>query len=170
MQSCSFRQGAALKIRDGRLALGTFNGLHIIDPKNIQEDARAFPVVLTQLSILNQPVSLRQDLATPAPVELSYRDVMFSFEFAALDYANPANNQYRYKLEGFDKEWRDVGTKRKATYTNLNGGDYVFKVKGANSHGMWSPKELAIPVQITYPPWKRWWRLYLNSNISHGNP
>ncbi|MCP4405066.1 MAG: response regulator [bacterium] len=157
LQSYSFRQGAALKIRDSRLAFGTSNGLYIIDPKKIQEDTRSFPLVLTQLRILNQPAPLRQNLASPAPIELSYRDVMFSFEFAALDYAYPAHNQYHYTLEGFDKEWMDIGTKHRATFTNLPGGDYVFKVKGANSRGVWSPEELVIPIHITAPPWKRWW-------------
>ena len=157
LQSYSFRIGAALKTRDGQLAFGGNNGLNLFDPNDIHEKEAAFPVVLTQFRIFNQPVSFGKNLATVTTIDLSYQDSMFSFEFAALDYANSANNQYRYTLEGFDQEWRNVGTKRSATYTNLNGGDYVFKVRGANNHGVWSPKELAISIHITSPPWKRWW-------------
>ena len=91
---------------------------------------------------------------------LSHRDNVFSFEFAALSYANPQKNRYRYKLEGFDPGWNEVDSKQRlATYTNLNPARYVFRVQGSNSDGVWNEAGVSLPILIT-PPWYRenWFR------------
>ena len=86
---------------------------------------------------------------------LSYRQSVFSFEFAALSYANSHKNRYRYKLEGFDPDWSEVDSKQRlATYTNLDHGDYVFRVQGSNSDGVWNEEGVSLPILIT-PPWYR---------------
>jgi PAS domain S-box-containing protein len=86
---------------------------------------------------------------------LSYRDSIFSFEFAALSYANPRKNRYRYKLEGLEPGWNEVGsTQRLATYTNLDPGSYVFRVQGSNSDGVWNEEGVSLPILITPPWWK----------------
>ncbi len=82
---------------------------------------------------------------------------MFSFEFAALNYAASAQNQYAYKMEGFDQDWNRVGHRRLATYTNLNPGTYTFRVKAANNDGVWNEQGAAIKVTITPPFWQSWW-------------
>ena len=70
---------------------------------------------------------------------LAYGDNVFSLEFAALSYANSHKNRYRYRLEGFDPGWNEVDSKhRLATYTNLDPGEYVFRVQGSNSDGVWN--------------------------------
>ena len=80
---------------------------------------------------------------------------MFSLEFAALSYANSHKNRYRYRLEGFDPGWNEVDSRhRLATYTNLDPGDYVFRVQGSNSDGVWNEKGVSLPILITPP----WWR------------
>ena len=86
---------------------------------------------------------------------LSYRHSVFSFEFAALSYANSHKNRYRYTLEGFDPGWSEVDSKQRlATYTNLDHGDYVFRVQGSNSDGVWNEEGVSLPILIT-PPWYR---------------
>jgi signal transduction histidine kinase len=86
---------------------------------------------------------------------LSYRANVFSFEFAALSYANSRKNRYRYVLEGFDPDWNEVGsTQRLATYTNLDHGRYVFRVQGSNSDGVWNEEGVSLPIVIMPP----WWR------------
>jgi serine phosphatase RsbU (regulator of sigma subunit) len=88
---------------------------------------------------------------------LSYDDDTFTFEFSALDYTNPAKNQYAYKLEGFDDDWIQAGTRRFATYTNLDPGVYTFRVKAANNAGVWDDVGVAIAVTVTPPFWETWW-------------
>ena len=89
---------------------------------------------------------------------LSYRDNVFSFEFAALSYANSQKNRYRYKLENFEPGWNEVGSKQRlATYTNLDPGKYVFRVQGSNSDGVWNEEGVSLPIVITPPWWKTNW-------------
>jgi signal transduction histidine kinase len=84
---------------------------------------------------------------------LSYKSNVFSFEFAALSYANSHKNRYRYKLENFDPAWSDVSSKQRlATYTNLDPGKYVFRVQASNSDGVWNQAGVSLPIVIT-PPW-----------------
>jgi len=80
-----------------------------------------------------------------------------SFEFAALNFRNPEKNQYAYKLEGYRDQWIQLGTKREATFTNLDPGEYVLRVKGANNDGVWNEAGTSLKITITPPPWKTWW-------------
>jgi signal transduction histidine kinase len=89
---------------------------------------------------------------------LSYRDNVFSFEFAALSYANSQKNRYRYKLEPLEPGWNEVGSKQRlATYTNLDPGKYVFRVQGSNGDGLWNEEGVSLPVLITPPWWRTNW-------------
>jgi signal transduction histidine kinase len=85
-------------------------------------------------------------------IELSYWDNFFSFEFAALDFTNPQSNKCRYMLEGIDKNWVDAGNENVASYTNIQPGEYIFRVIGSNNDGIWNNTGKAIKV-IIYPPW-----------------
>jgi signal transduction histidine kinase len=88
-------------------------------------------------------------------IELNYDDKVFSFEFAALDYHSPLKNKYAYIMEGFDKEWTYTeSSKNNATYTNLDPGEYTFRVKGSNNDGYWNEQGGSIRV-IILPPWWR---------------
>ena len=89
---------------------------------------------------------------------LPYRDNVFSFEFAALSYANSQKNRYRYKLENFEPGWNEVGSKQRlATYTNLDPGKYVFRVQGSNSDGVWNEEGVSLTIVITPPWWSTNW-------------
>jgi len=82
-----------------------------------------------------------------------------TFEFAALNFVLPQKNQYKYKLEGFDRDWNEVGTQRTATYTNLPQGRYTFRVRGSNNDGVWNDDGVALKLVVTPPFWKTWWFL-----------
>jgi hypothetical protein len=122
------------------------------------------PVVITKLKIFNKDVEigggdgiLSKSITETGKVSLSYRQSVFSFEFAALNYATSAQNQYAYRMEGFDQEWNWVGSRRFATYTNLNPGTYTFRVKAANNDGLWNEEGASIRVTIRPPFWESWW-------------
>lgn len=154
---------AYFKSPSGQLFFGGEEGFTFFYPDRIQDNPHIPPVVITQFKKFNETVTLDRAISETHQLQLSYQDRFFGFEFAALDYSNPAKNQYAYKLEGFDQDWIEAGTRRYATYTNLDGGTYTFRVKGSNNDGVWNEQGTAIHITITPPPWKTWWAytLYL---------
>jgi PKD repeat protein len=84
-------------------------------------------------------------------IKLSYFQSDFSIKYAALNYLNPSQNQYRYILEGYEKEWHEVGNQREAVYTNIDPGKYTFKVMGSNNDGIWSENPASLDIYITPP-------------------
>jgi PAS domain S-box-containing protein len=122
-----------------------------------RQSAYFLQVVLTDFKKINESVKLDTAISETKEIKLPYKDKFFGFEFAALDYTNPKKNQYAYKLEGFDKDWIYAGTRRYATYTNLDGGTYTFRVKGSNNDGVWNEEGTSVKIIITPPPWKTWW-------------
>ncbi|RIK72089.1 Fis family transcriptional regulator [candidate division KSB1 bacterium] len=90
-------------------------------------------------------------------INLSYKDNIISFEFAALNFRNPEKNQYAYKLEGYREQWIQLGAHREATFTNLDPGEYVLRVKGSNNDGVWNEAGASFKITITPPWWQTWW-------------
>jgi len=90
-------------------------------------------------------------------ITLDHDQNLFSIEFSALDFTDPAYNEYAYKLEGFDEDWTYSGTRRFVTYTNLGPGDYTFRAKGSNNEGVWNEEGTSLKIYILPPPWKTWW-------------
>ena len=125
LQSNEYNSNAYLKTRAGILYFGGGNGLSIFDPSEIVPNEVPPSIAITSFNVFNQPVMIDQKGNTP--IDLSYKQNFISFEFAALDYHSPAKNRYKYKLEGFDQEWIDSGSRHYANYTNLPGGNYTFQ-------------------------------------------
>jgi signal transduction histidine kinase/ligand-binding sensor domain-containing protein/AraC-like DNA-binding protein len=153
-----------LRISTGELFVGTPKGLTIFHPDSLRDNTHIPPIVLTDFRITNKSVlpgepnsPLSESITETKHIVLSYLDNMVSFEFAALDYVMPEKNQYAYKLEGFDKDWMHSGNARTATYTNLDPGEYVFRVKGSNNDGLWNEEGTSLSVIITPPWWKTTW-------------
>src|SRR5262249_2361995 len=133
LQGEDFTSGAHYRGRDGTLYFGGSNGFNAFAPNAVTKDAPPPRVVLTSVAKLNQPLPLK-DLPGPTqPLELAYSDKLLTFEFSALDFTSPDNNRYMYQLEGFDGAWTEAGAVRRATYTNLDAGNYMFKVRAANA-------------------------------------
>ncbi len=157
LQGMHFIIGAAYRSPDGELFFGGANGLNSFYPADVRDNPHVPPVVLTAFRKFDQVVDFGRALTDIHEITLSYRDNFFSFEFAALDYADPAKNRYAYILEGFDRDWVYCGTRRYAAYTNVPPGTYTFRVRGSNNDGIWSEEELAVRVVITPPFWQTWW-------------
>ena len=164
----SFNTLAYYRSQSGELFFGGQDGFTAFYPDRVRDNPHVPPVVLTQFSKFNEPVKLDTAITELPELQLSYKDSFFGFEFAALDYTNPAKNQYQYKLEGFDKDWIHAGTRRYASYTNLDGGTYTFRVKGSNNDGVWNEEGTAIKIFIAPPPWKTWWAYTLYAGASVG--
>lgn len=164
LQGNRFRIGAACKGSEGELFFGGINGFNVFQPDALTDNPYIPPVVLTDFQIFNQPVRvgfdspLRQHISLAQEIILSYDQSVFSFEFAALSYRAPQKNQYAYKMEGFDRDWAYVGiSKRFVTYTNLDPGEYTFRVRASNNDGLWNEEGSAIRITITPSWWETAW-------------
>lgn len=172
LQSNEFNGNAYYKSNRGELFFGGVNGLNSFFPSQVKENQSIPQVVLTSLSIANKPIKINTDhngsqilkksIAVSDTVILSYKDNVFTFEFAALDYSSPLRNMYSYKMDGFDKNWTEPANIRSATYTNLDPGEYIFRVKGSNNDGIWNEEGIKILLIINPPFWQTlWFRLII---------
>jgi signal transduction histidine kinase/ligand-binding sensor domain-containing protein/CheY-like chemotaxis protein len=153
LQDEEFNFNAHYAGTDGTVFFGGNNGFNAFSPDQIEADTPAPRIVLTTAAKLNRPIA-SQELPSPLrPLQLAYDDKLVTLDFAALDFTSPANNRYSYQLEGFDAGWIDAGAMHRATYTNLDAGNYIFKVRAANADGIWSDDTLAIPVHVAPAPW-----------------
>ena len=156
--SLSFDQVSSIyQSRDGLLWVGTFGGG--IDKSTVLYPEQGSPpipqIAITRFSKFNQVVTTY--LSPGEHIQLSYRDTLISFEFSVLDYAQPEFNRYAYILEGQDRTWIYPRDRRPVDYTNLGGGDYVFRVKGASSDRVWNDEGVAVYITVTPPFWETWW-------------
>ncbi|MEK9136470.1 MAG: two-component regulator propeller domain-containing protein, partial [Bacteroidota bacterium] len=152
LQGDEFDQGAYAKGRDGTLYFGGLGGINAFDPDSIVDNPFVPPVVITSLKVLESPMRFSQNSIT-----LSHEENYFSFEYAALSYTAPHKNRYAYTLKGFDRDWINAETRRYASYTHLDPGEYVFRVKGTNNDGVWNEEGAAVHITIIPPYWKTWW-------------
>jgi signal transduction histidine kinase len=134
---------------------GGIRGFNAFFPADIQPNPYIPPIVITTFYKFNQPV--RQDLLPDERIELSYRENFIAFEFSALDFNAPDSNRYAYMLQGLDEDWIEAGTRRYVSYTNLEGGDYVFRVKGSNSDGAWNEEGASVYIAVAPPYWETLW-------------
>ncbi len=141
----------------GYMYFGGFKGFVRFHPDSIRDNTYVPPVVITEFRVFDKPARPDTAISEKKSLELSYRDNVFSFAFAALNYTHPEKNQYAYKLEGFDRDWVYCGSRRTASYTNLEGGSYTFRVKGSNNDGVWNDAGTSILVTIIPPFWATLW-------------
>ncbi len=166
LQSFEFNTNTYCALPTGELLFGGVNGFNIFHPDSVRDNEHLPTVVLTGLKKFDQHFDTGGDLAALGEIRFEPGESVFSLEFAALEFTNPARNQYAYTMEGFDNAWVFCGTKREARYTNLDPGEYVFKVKGSNNDGIWNEDPTCIRVVVVPPFWKTTW--FLGSMIILG--
>ncbi|MBN2347982.1 MAG: hypothetical protein JXJ22_04045 [Bacteroidales bacterium] len=168
LQGNEFNYTSQCKTSNGELYFGGMNGFNIINPSTIIDNSYIPPVVLTDFQINGKPVitirtkednkTIYKSISEIRNIMLTYKQNVFGFEFAALNYINPGKNHYKYKLEGFENDWNKTdANKRYVSYTNLKGGEYIFKVIGSNSDNIWNTEGVSINITILPPFWKTLW-------------
>jgi len=157
LQSEEFNFGAHYRSDSGELFFGGHNGFNAFRPDEIKA-AKVVPLIALT-GFFSGGDSTKSDLPfdEAETVEISWKDDVIAFEFAAMDFVAPEQNRYMYKLEGFDKDWIDLGNRRRVTYTDLDDGNYLLRVKAANSEGVWNEAGFALPIRVTAAPWDTWW-------------
>ncbi len=157
LQSKLFNRNAFCKSRNGEIFFGGMNGVNGFFPHEVEVRNYSPPVILTQFKIFDQASRYPKPLSDLEVISLDYDRNFFSFEFVALDYSNAANVRYAYKLEGLNEDWIQCGVRRYASFTNIDPGEYVFRVKATNGDGVWGQNEASIHISISPPFWQTAW-------------
>jgi PAS domain S-box-containing protein len=174
LQGTEFRYGAAYRARSGEMFFGGHRGLTHFFPAEIRTNPDAPRVVITDLRILNRPVTvgapgspLSRHISLTKEITLSHRQNVVTLDFAALNFLVPEKNQYAYRLEGLEPDWNTVGTQHSATYTGLPPGSYVFRVRASNNDGVWNDAGASLHIRVRPPFWMTlWFRLLLVSTLA----
>ncbi len=166
LQSNQFQINSSLKLKSGEMVFGGIKGFNIFRPASIIPVNNSPNLLLTGLDIDNLPVeqypSFIKGNKDGQIVELKvpYDKAVFSFEFTALEYSAANKVSYAYYMDGWDRDWNKAGNSRTATYTHMNEGSYIFRVKNTNVEGIWNSKQISLKI-IVLPPWYRTWWAYL---------
>jgi signal transduction histidine kinase/streptogramin lyase len=165
LQGDQFYQQSFLKTRKGELYFGGYSGLNSFFPDSLKDNDFIPPVYITDFQIFNKPVvyavpggQFQTHIGEAKEIKLNWDQSVFSFSFAAINYVHPNKNQYSYIMENFEKDWNSTDASRRyVTYTNLDPGEYTFRVKASNNDGVWNEKGTSLKIIILPPFWKTWW-------------
>lgn len=164
LQSNQFNFHSSLHASNDKLYFGGINGFNSFYPEEFKENSYVPEVIITKFSLFNEEIKytdpnspLKAPISYATEIILNYNQNTFTLNFASLSYQAPGKNQYAYMLEGADKNWIYTGNKNEVTYTNLQPGDYIFRVKGSNNDGLWNPQDTSFKITIRPPFWKSVW-------------
>lgn len=165
----NFSENSRCRLHDGRMLFGYSHGMILFDPGLVKNNTFNPYLALVQFRLVNRAVTvssdgpLYQEIHLTDKLKLKHNQNFFSIEFAALDYIDPDNIFYTYKLDGFDREWIFSGNQRIANYTNLSPGKYLFRVKSTNSDGVWADNERLLSIEVLPPFWASGWAYLIYS-------
>lgn len=163
VQSKEFNPRSAYRDDNGFIYFGGVNGFNRFHPDSIRSDTTSYPVVLTDFQIFNRPVPIHEDsplqkqISQTETLTLSHEASVITFGYSALNFSEEKRNQFAYKLDGFEEDWNYVGDQRRATYTNLDPGEYTFRVMASNSDGIWNESGTSLTLIVTPPFWQTNW-------------
>lgn len=164
LQDDEFNTNALARLSNGNLVFGGVKGMNIFDPEKILAGSYSPNVYITGIQIGNKTVIpgdktgvLTQTIEQTGAIMLTHLQDVLTLEFASLDFTASGQNKYRYQLVGIDKEWVESGNRRNATYVHLPAGNYIFKVQGSNSQGIWSEHIAQLQIKVLPPWWRSWW-------------
>ena len=174
LQGAEFSHNSCLRLKNGDLLFGGLNGFNVINPSNLPSNKYIPQVVLSDFQLYNKTIEpgpnsiLKSSINQTSEIKLSHSESVFTIEYTALNYTLPELTQYAYRLAGFEKDWNFVGKENKATFTNLDPGEYTFEVKAANNDGLWNNIPLKLKIIIVPPFWLTWWFKILTALIVIG--
>jgi serine phosphatase RsbU (regulator of sigma subunit) len=160
LQGNEFNQNAFAKdTKTGNLLFGGLNGFNVFNPENLKDNQYIPPVEFTGYLRYNtddeegKPI-IENGISERERIFLTYKDNIVTFGFSALSYFNNQENQYRYKLEGFNENWIQLGNNHSVTFTNLSPDDYNLRVIGSNNDGVWNEEGTSLFIHVSPPWWK----------------
>jgi ligand-binding sensor domain-containing protein len=157
LQALEFNTNCAFKDEDSNFYFGGINGLNVFNPYKVNVDSFAPKVLITAINVMNKPFTTNESVWFTKQLDLNYSQNFINIEFSMPNFSHSDKNIYRYKLDGVDADWVNIGNKNYAYYTKLEPGKYTFNVQAANSDGIWSKKVTQLQLYIKAPFYKTWW-------------
>lgn len=162
-----YSENSVLKLQDGRLALGTGQGIVLVDPKHVSVKYTPMQVTFTDLKLNGLSVipgakdsPLEASLAYAESVKLNYNQNSFVIEFSTFDYSDAGLSRFIYKLDGYNERWSTPSSLNFAAYKNLSPGTYHLHVKARNTAGVWT-EESVLKIVVVPPFWKTTWAMLI---------
>jgi signal transduction histidine kinase len=155
-----YHRNSSFKTSTGEMLLATSDGFIMFQPDSIKDDPVPPQIVISNVSLFNRPgkkLTFDGFISELDELDLLYNENDLRFDYLGLHYGEPEKNQYKYMLENFDDDWIEAGTQRNATYTNLDAGEYVFRVTASNRDGVWNEEGASLKIIIPPPFWATWW-------------
>ncbi|HET7921989.1 MAG TPA: diguanylate cyclase [Gammaproteobacteria bacterium] len=166
LQSLEFNGASAYAAADGELFFGGINGFNAFYPKRIHPSRQVPDIAITGFVHAGREQALFTRQGAVNAVTVPYRDNILTFFVAAFDYVAPMRNQFKYRLDGFDRDWHTLHGRHDFTYTNLDPGHYVLEVQGSNSDGVWSNRFVKLGITVLPPAWRTWWAYLLYAALT----
>ena len=142
----------------GMIYFGGKNGVDYFNPASLRINPTSPRMVLTSLVVnSDQPMYESSTTESGERLNLSYKDDLLEIQITGIHYADQNEVKYMYKIEGIHDDWIDLGHQRTILFSGLQPGDYVFKAKAISGDGIWSEKELTLPIHITPPFYATAW-------------
>lgn len=157
LQSKEFNTHAFHKGNSGLMYFGGINGLNIFHPDSIKENKIIPSLLITSFKIFGNNYFTDTTISYKKHIIINYSQNFLSFEFASVDYLFPEKNEFACKMEGFDKDWIQLGHNHNVSYSNLDPGEYIFRVKGSNNDGIWNNEGTFLKITIRPPFYKTNW-------------
>lgn len=167
LSSNQFSYNAALRLQSGELMFGGIKGVDLFRPSNILASGEKLKMLFTDIHVNNMPIGKKagyideQQGDNIRKIKVPFREAVFTFDFAALDYSTADKISYAYYMDGWDKDWNQSGNSRTATYTHLAAGHYTFRVKSTNAEGQWINNEISLEITVLPPWYASWWAFFL---------
>ncbi len=170
IQFSIFALNSVSKNQAGQLFFGSMNGYIRFKSEDIKSNKYVPPIRITDITVFNKPHVWGKDVSVLKEITLEPDENYFTMEFAALNFTQSSDNQYAYKLEGFNHDWVYCGNKKSVSFSNLAGGTYTFRVKASNNDGVWNETGVSLKIIVVPPIWQRMWfrLLILLSGIIFG--
>ena len=166
LQDEEFNFGAHWRASDGRMLFGGPKGFNYFDPKVLEQAAAPPKVVLTQVAVLNRPLTTTVPYPLLRSLDLGYRDDFVTFQFAALDFSDARGSRYSYRLRGLHDNWVDLGAQRRIDYPRLDSGHFVLEVRAATRDGAWTTQPMMLALAVQPAPWRTVWAYLLYAMLA----
>jgi len=159
-----YHRNSIYKEANGDIYFGSDDGVVKINPATFEYKKEASKTIIKDLKLFNKAVPIDGKVLSRQIIEeerifLEHNQDVITFEFATLNYPSSENFEYNIQMENFDKDWRNIGTDNKITYTNLSSGDYIFKLKSRRIGLDWPEEFTSIAIKINKPIWLKWWAI-----------
>ncbi len=152
-----------LSANENKVNVLSYSGYYSFDPATFKEKQKDSVITITSFRVKDKEYYYEEQLKNKGRIFLNAAENLFTFEFAVLDFSQSDDRQYAYMLEGFDKTWINAGSRRYASYTNIPGGKYTFKVRALDAYGDANSAVISIPMQVGQPFYTTWWFILLMS-------